>query len=369
MVILMKIGIVCYPTFGGSGIIATELGLRLMRRGYEVHFISYALPERLKLEKDYVFHEVDVLSYPLFKYKPYTIVLASFIYNLFREGEIDILHSHYAIPHAISAYLAKLSANELKIVATVHGSDIHLLGLDKSYKPMIELSLNNHDAVTTVSYFMKNFIKQHYDVRKEVEVIYNFVDPAECIAIDKSAGSEIVITHVSNFRKVKRTPDIIRAFAKVSRKHENIRLEMIGDGPELDYCRDLAISLGINDKVRFRGSLLNVPKVLRYTDIFVMPSEIEAFGLAALEAMAHGIPVIASNAGGLPEVITHGKTGFLVTPGDIDGIAYYMNLLIENEDLRLELGKNARKDVIDRFHPDKIVPKYEAIYKKILNKN
>ncbi len=177
---ILKIGIVCYPTFGGSGIVATEIGLRLMKRGHEVHFISYALPERLKLEKDYIFHEVDILSYPLFKYKPYTVVLASVIHNLFKEGKIEILHSHYAIPHAISAYLAKHSTKDLKIVATLHGTDIHLLGLDKSYKPMLELSLNNHDALTTVSNFMKKFISQHYNIKKNVEVIYNFVDPATC---------------------------------------------------------------------------------------------------------------------------------------------------------------------------------------------
>lgn len=365
----MKIGIICYPTFGGSGMVATELGLRLMRRGHEVHFISYALPERLKLEKDYIFHEVNVLSYPLFKYKPYTIALASVIHNLFKEDKIEILHAHYAIPHAISAYLAKLSTNKfnkLKIVTTLHGTDIHLLGLDKSYKPILELSLNNHDALTTVSNFMKNFIAKYYDIKKKIEVIYNFVDPGPCKRDEKKDYSEIVITHVSNFRKVKRAPDVIKAFAKVFQKHKNIKLEMIGDGPELDYCRNLAISLKIHEKVVFRGSLLDVKKVLRYTDIFVLPSEIEAFGLAALEAIAHGIPVIASNAGGLPEVIMHGKTGFLVTPGDINTIVKYMNLLIEDESLRRKLGRNARADAKRRFHPNKIIPKYEELYIKLL---
>ena len=362
----MRIGIICYPTFGGSGIVATELGLKLMERGHEVHFISYQLPERLKKESDYIFHEVNVLSYPLFKYKPYTLVLASLLYKLVKKEKIEIVHGHYAIPHATALYLLKEMIPKARVITTLHGSDVHLLGLDETYKPVMEHSLNHQDAITTVSKFMKNFAKEHYNVEKEIQVIYNFVDPHEFSSEKRLPHDKVTITHVSNFRKVKRAPDIIKAFAKVCKITNKVHLEMIGQGPELDYCRDLAISLGINDKVSFRGSLLNVPQVLCYTDIFVIPSEIEGFGLAALEAMACGIPVIASNAGGLPEVIEHGKSGFLITPGDVDTLAKYMLLLIEDRDLRKKMGDIAHNIAIEKFHPDKIVPQYESLYKRVL---
>ena len=215
---------ICYPTFGGSGIVATELGLKLMERGHEVHFISYQLPERLKTEKDFIFHEVNVLSYPLFKYKPYTLVLASLLSKLFREEGIEIMHAHYAIPHSASLYLAKSIDNRMKIITTLHGTDVHLLGLSDAYKPVLEMCLNNHDALTTVSNFMKDFITKNYDVRKNIEVIYNFVDPEKFRPANKEDKDELVLCHVSNFRKVKRSPDVIRAFAKVYEKHKNIRV-------------------------------------------------------------------------------------------------------------------------------------------------
>ena len=363
----MRIGIICYPTFGGSGIIATELGLKLMKRGHEIHFISYQLPERLKREVYYIFHEVNVLSYPLFKYKPYTLVLASLLYKLVKKENLEIVHGHYAIPHAASLYLLKEMVPTAKIITTLHGSDIHLLGLDEAYKPVMEHSLNHQDAITTVSKFMKNFTKEHYNIEKKIQVIYNFVDPHDFSSKKRLSHDKITITHVSNFRKVKRAPDIIKAFAMVCKIVNEVHLEMIGQGPELDYCRDLAITLGINDKVSFRGSLLNVPQVLCYTDIFVIPSEIEGFGLAALEAMACGIPVIASNAGGLPEVVEHEKCGFLITPGDVNTLAKYMLILIENEDLRKKMGTTARKIAIKKFHPDKIVPQYESLYTRVLD--
>ncbi|MHA1221029.1 MAG: N-acetyl-alpha-D-glucosaminyl L-malate synthase BshA, partial [Candidatus Heimdallarchaeota archaeon] len=339
----MKIGIINYPTFGGSGIVGTELGLNLMKKGHEVHFISYQIPERLKLEEEFIFHEVNILSYPLFKYKPYTVILASYLTNLYEEYDIDVFHGHYAIPHSISLQLAKLTNNKIKIISTLHGSDMHLLGLDKVYKPTLETSLNYHDALTTVSNFMTGFIDEHYSIDKEIEVIYNFVDPEKFSHIRKPEKDEIVMSHVSNFRQVKRSPDIIRAFAKVFAKHKNIRLEMIGHGPELEYCRDLAISMGLNDQINFRGSLLNVPRVLCYTDIFLIPSEVESFGFAALEAMSCKIPVIASNGGGLPEVVTHEKSGFTINPGDIESLANYMTILVEDENLRKQMGKQAAK--------------------------
>lgn len=363
----MKIGIINYPTFGGSGIVGTELGLNLMKKGHEVHFISYQIPERLKLEEDFIFHEVNILSYPLFKYKPYTVILASTIANLYKEYEIDLFHAHYAIPHSISLYLAKQTNEKIKIISTLHGSDIHLLGLDDVYKPVLETCINNHDALTTVSHFMTDFIAEHYNITKEIDVIYNFVDPGKFSHIKKPEKEDIVISHVSNFRKVKRSPDIIRAFGKVFAKYKNIRLEMIGQGPELDYCQDLAISMGLKDHITFRGSLLNVPKVLCYTDVFMIPSEIESFGLAALEAMSCKIPVIATKAGGLPEVITHKKTGFLAEVGNVDELAEYLTIMIEDEKLRKELGENAAKDAIERFHPDKIIPEYEKLYMKTIN--
>ncbi|NHJ48457.1 MAG: glycosyltransferase, partial [Asgard group archaeon] len=234
-------------------------------------------------------------------------------------------------------------------------------------KPILESSINNHDALTTVSHFMTRFIDQHYNITKDIDVIYNFVDPDKFSHIKKPEKDDIVISHVSNFRKVKRSPDIIRAFAKVATQHKNIRLEMIGQGPELDYCQDLAISMGLKDHITFRGSLLNVPKILCYTDIFMIPSEVESFGLAALEAMSCKIPVIASNAGGLPEVITHEKTGFLAEPGDVDSLANYLTILIEDEKLRKQLGENAAKDAQTRFHPDAIIPQYEKLYEKTIS--
>jgi N-acetyl-alpha-D-glucosaminyl L-malate synthase BshA len=363
----LKIGIINYPTFGGSGIVGTELGLNLMKRGHEVHFISYQIPERLKLEENFIFHEVNILSYPLFKYKPYTVILASTIANLFKEHEIDVFHGHYAIPHSMSLFLAKQTNNKMKIISTLHGSDIHLLGLDDVYKPIMETSLNNHDGLTTVSHFMTRFVKEHYDISKEIEVIYNFVDPEKFSHIKKPDKDEIIISHVSNFRRVKRSSDIVRAFGKVYKQHKNIRLEMIGQGPELDYCRDLAISLGLKDQVTFRGSLLNVPKILCYTDIFMIPSQMESFGLAALEAMSCKIPVIASTAGGLPEVVTHEKTGFLAEPKNVEQLTKYLTLLVEDEKLRKQLGENAAKDAQTRFHPKVIIPQYEKFYKKIIN--
>ena len=317
----MKIGVINYPTFGGSGIVGTEVGLHLMKKGHEVHFISYQIPERLKLEENFIFHEVNILSYPLFKYKPYTIILASLLHKLVEEEELDILHGHYAIPHSVSLYLAKLSNDEAKIVSTIHGSDMHLLGLDDAYKPILTNSLNNQDALTTVSKWMRQFVLDNYSIEKEIEVIYNFVNPEKFSHIKKEEKEEIVFSHVSNFRKVKRSPDIIRAFAEASKENDKLRLEMIGEGPELEYCRDLAISFGIKDKITFRGSLLNVPRVLCYTDVFVIPSERESFGLAALEAMSCKIPVIASSAGGLPEVVVHEKTGYIIEPGDVIGIS------------------------------------------------
>ncbi len=363
----MKIGMINYPTFGGSGIVGTELGLQLMKYGHEVHFISYQLPERLKLEENFIFHEVNILSYPLFKFKPYTDVLASYIVNIFNEHEIDVFHAHYAIPHSISLFLAKATNKKINIISTLHGSDVHLLGLDDAYKPVLETSLNHHDALTTVSNFMVKFIKDHYTLTKDVEYIYNFVDPEKFSHIKKPEKDEIVLSHVSNFRQVKRSPDIIRAFAKVYSTHKNLRLEMIGHGPELEYCRDLAISMGLKDQITFRGSLLNVPKVLCYTDIFLIPSEIESFGLAALEAMSCSIPVISSNAGGLPEVVTHEKSGFNVNPGDVDAMVKYITLLVEDDKLRKEMGKQASKEAFERFHPDKIVPQYELLYKRVIN--
>ncbi len=363
----MKIGIINYPTFGGSGIVGTELGLKLMENGHEVHFISYQLPERLKLEENFIFHEVNILSYPLFKYKPYTVILASLLSKLYKEQKIDIFHAHYAIPHSISLYLAKLTDNKMNIISTLHGSDMHLLGLDDAYKPILELSLNNHDALTTVSNFMLDFIYERYNIEKEIEVIYNFVDPNKFAHIKKPEKDEFVFSHVSNFRQVKRSPDIIQAFSKIHKQHKNIRLEMIGQGPELEYCRDLAISMGLKDSITFRGSLLNVPRILCYTDVFLIPSEIESFGLAALEAMSCKIPVIASKAGGLPEVVAHEQTGFLADVGDVDALANYMSILIEDEKLLKTYGENAAKVAREKFHPDKIIPLYENLYKRTIN--
>ena len=358
----MKIGIINYPTFGGSGIVGTELGLNLMERGHEVHFISYQLPERLKLEEKFIFHEVNILSYPLFKYKPYTIVLASLLSKLYKEEQIDVFHAHYAIPHSVSLHLAKLTDPKMKIISTLHGSDIHLLGLDDAYKPILENSLNNHNALTTVSKFMTKFIAKH------IQVIYNFVDPEKFSHIKKPERDEIILSHVSNFRQVKRSPDIIKAFAKVVEKHDNIKLEMIGQGPELEYCRDLAITMGLKDKITFRGSLLNVPRVLCFTDIFLIPSAIESFGLAALEAMSCKIPVISSNAGGLPEVNIHKKTGFVIETGDVEGLADSILTLVNDEKLRKKFGEEGSRIAREKFHPDVIIPEYEKLYQKVIEK-
>ncbi|MEA2070254.1 MAG: glycosyltransferase, partial [Asgard group archaeon] len=245
----------------------------------------------------------------------------------------------------------------------------HLLGLDKSYKPILETSLNAHDGLTTVSYWMKEFILKNYNISTDINVIYNFVDTEKfSVKPKKKYKDKVVFCHVSNFREVKRSPDIVKAFAKVAKKHENIRLEMIGSGPELGYCRDLTISHGLQDKIIFHGSLLNVPEILCHTDVFIIPSARESFGLAALEAMACEIPVISSNAGGLPEVIEDGNAGFQVEPGNIQQLVKYISLLVEDDKLRVKLAKEARKIATTKFHPDKIIPQYENLYREILEK-
>ncbi|WP_196892692.1 N-acetyl-alpha-D-glucosaminyl L-malate synthase BshA [Aureivirga marina] len=371
----MKIGIVCYPTFGGSGVVATELGIALAGKGHEVHFITYNQPVRLGyISKNIFFHEVFVKEYPLFEFQPYELALSSRIAEVIENNDIEILHVHYAIPHAYAAYMAKQMLKEkgidIKVITTLHGTDITLVGSHPNYKSSVEFSINNSDYVTTVSKSLKNDTLRLFNIRKEIEVIYNFIDfkkypqieHAECKRINLANESEFILTHISNFRPVKRVLDVIRIFAKVQEKIPS-KLLMVGDGPLREQARELSNELGIREKVLFLGNSNEVNKLLCYTDLFLLPSETESFGLAALEAMAAETPVISTNTGGLPEVNIEGVTGFLSDLGDVDDMAKNAVYLLEDPD-RLEKFKfNAKKHAAN-FSLEEILPQYEDLYKR-----
>ncbi|WP_268123119.1 N-acetyl-alpha-D-glucosaminyl L-malate synthase BshA [Roseivirga pacifica] len=370
----MKIGIVCYPTFGGSGVVATELGKGLAKNGHEVHFITYSQPTRLDFFNENLFyHEVNIRSYPLFKYPPYELALASKMVDVVKFEKLDLLHVHYAIPHASAAVMAKQILKsegiEIPVVTTLHGTDITLVGKDPSYEPVVTFSINQSDGVTAVSEDLKKDTYKHFNITREIKVIPNFIDLEKFQRLRKDhfktaicPNGEKLIVHTSNFRKVKRVDDVVRIFNEVA-KTVPARLLLVGDGPERGHIESLCRELGIYDEVRFLGKLEAVEEVLSVADLFVMPSEKESFGLAALEAMACQVPVISSNAGGIPELNIDSVTGYTSKIGDIEEMTQNA-LHILSED-NLETFKQNALEHAKQFDIEKILPMYEEFYREV----
>lgn len=370
----MRIGITCYPTYGGSGVVATELGKALAKRGHEVHIISYALPSRLTGYQEHViYHEVEISTYPLFDFPLYTLALASKMVEVTRYEKLDILHCHYAIPHATSAYLAKkiLEPHAPAIITTLHGTDITLVGLEPSFLPLMKFTIEQSDGVTAVSRFLREKTLTHYNIEKEIVVIPNFVDTAkfqrspehQCTSYTQQ-GMKIIV-HTSNFRPVKRVPDVIRIFNEIQKKVPSVLL-LIGDGPERSQCEMLCRELQLQEKVRFLGKQQEIVPILSCADLFLMPSQSESFGLSALEAMACEVPVISSSVGGLPELQVHGQTGYIAEIGDIDRMARYAIELLTNPTKHALFAKAARERAL-QFDAERIVPLYEQFYTTVLS--
>lgn len=367
----MKVGIVCYPTFGGSGVLATELGKYLAKNGHQVHFITYSQPVRLDiLEPNIYYHEVNVQDYPLFEYQPYELALSSKMVNVAEKHNLDVLHVHYAIPHAYAAFMAKqiLGSKGMKIpiITTLHGTDITLVGKNPTYKPAVTFSINHSDVVTSVSESLKKDTLELFDVEKNIEVIHNFIDldlynvDGECKKSFAPAGEKL-ICHISNFRPVKRIQDVVAVFNIIQKDVDAILL-MIGDGPEKEKARQQANELGIGHKVKFLGKTTEIERILCMSDLFLLTSEKESFGLSALEAMAAGVPVISSNTGGIPEVNIDGYSGFTANVGDVKTMGSKAVELLKNEDL-FETFKAQSRLQAEKFSIDIIGPKYIAIYK------
>ncbi len=369
----MNIGIVCYPTFGGSGVIATELAKGLANKGHKLHVLSYARPARLdSFRTDITFHEVDLSSYPLFEYPPYDLALANVMVDLIKFEKLDVIHVHYAIPHATSAYLAKQilgeKARHVPIITTLHGTDITLIGSDPSYKDVVDFSINQSDGVTAVSEYLKQETYNKFDIKKNIDVIPNFVDLDRFKRSNKNhfkkaicPGDEKVITHVSNFREVKRVPDVVSTFHQILKNGVEAKLLMVGDGPDRQRAENRCRDLKICDKVRFLGKQEQVEEVLSISDLFLIPSGSETFGLAALEAMSCGVPVISSNIGGLPEVNIHGETGYLCDLGDVEAMGRYSLKILKDEKLHKKMSLNARKRA-EKFELSQVVSVYEDYY-------
>jgi len=374
----MNIGIVCYPTYGGSGVLATELGMALSHKGYNVHFITSHQPVKLNfLNPNLHFHEVFIEDYPLFHYQPYELALSSKLVEVVEKYDLNVLHVHYAIPHAYAAYMAKQMLKqrgiEIPIVTTLHGTDITLVGSHPVYKTAVEFSINNSDIVTAVSESLRSDTLRLFTIYNKIEVIYNFIDfekqkdwdDDDCVRETLANADEKIITHVSNFRPVKNILDVVRVFHKIQEKIPS-KLLMVGDGPEREKADILAKELGVKDKILFLGKSDEVRKVLCYTDLFLLPSETESFGLAALEAMAARTAIISTNTGGLPEVNLHGKTGFLSDVGDVDDMANNAIYILEDVK-RLEEFKDRALAFAQKFAIDRILPKYERIYRLVTN--
>ena len=375
----MKIAIVCYPTFGGSGVVATELGLALSKRGHEVHFVTYKQPVRLETISSHIrFHEVNVPEYPLFHYQPYELALSSKLVNVVKNYGIELLHVHYAIPHAYAGYMAKKMLEEegisIPMVTTLHGTDITLVGNHPFYKPAVTFSINNSDIVTSVSKSLKEDTLKFFEVRKEIEVIPNFIDVSkfeqktftDCQRELMAHDDEKIITHVSNFRKVKRVEDVVNIFFEIQKKMK-ARLMMVGEGPERETAEKLVRELDIRDRVLFLGQSNEIDKILCFSDLFLLPSETESFGLAALEAMVHSVPVISSNTGGLPEVNVDKFSGFLHDVGDVEAMSKSAISILEDQEILMKFKRQAR-EAAERFDINEIVPMYEDLYEKALVK-
>lgn len=380
----MKIGITCYPTYGGSGVVATELGIEMAQRGHDVHFITSAVPFRLNRFADHIyFHEVDAMMYPVFEHSPYALALAARMAEVAEFEDLDLLHVHYAIPHAPAAYLARQIVKknnrlkELNIITTLHGTDITLLSMDRSFLNLIKFSIDESDGVTAVSKYLRN--KTYSEIRpsRSIQVFHNFVDTEKYRPRDNrheicsgflrriAPNNEKIIMHISNFRPVKRVQDVIQVFRKV-RESVNARLVLVGDGPERNNIGQLIRELHLDDQVIFLGKQEAVADILCTADVFLLPSETESFGLAALEAMSAGVPVVTTNVGGLPEVNIQGVTGYLENLGDTEAMAEDVIKILENPDLRKKLSEQARQRVINHFTTDKIVSQYEHYYHQVL---
>lgn len=374
----MKIGIVCYPTFGGSGVVATELGLELSKRGHEIHFITYNQPVRLELLGNNVhYHEVNVPEYPLFHYQPYELALSSKLVDMVKLHKIEILHVHYAIPHAYAAYMAKKMLIEeniyVPIVTTLHGTDITLVGSHPFYKPAVTFSINKSDAVTAVSQSLKEDTLRLFDIKNGISVVPNFIDLSkynhgftDCQRAMMANDDEKIITHISNLREVKRVQDVISVFYNIQ-KEMPAKLMLVGEGPEREKLECRCKELDITDKVIFFGKSNEIDKILCFSDLFLLPSQTESFGLAALEAMASGVPVISSNTGGIPEVNVHGISGFLSNVGDVEDMTKNALHILSDDDRLQAFKSNARKESL-KYDLHNIVPQYEAIYEDTLAK-
>ncbi len=372
-----NIGIVGYPTYGGSGVVATELSKGLAARGHNVHFMSYARPQRLDAFNTKIqYHEVTVNAYPLFEFPPYDLALASHMVNLIEYQNLDLLHVHYAIPHTTSAFLAKQILGErgahVPIITTLHGTDITIVGSDPSYLPVVNFSINQSDGVTAVSDYLRQETYSRFDIHREIEVIPNFVDLNRFRRTQKQHfrraighDDEMIISHVSNFRKVKRVEDVVITFAKIRQAGVRAKLLMLGDGPERIPLEALCRELHVCDDTRFLGKQENVEEILSVSDLFLMPSASETFGLAALEAMSCGVPVVSSDAGGLPEIVRNGETGFACPIGDTDAMAARSIEILTNADLRANMAAAARAKA-EEYDQDRVIAQYEAYYATVM---
>jgi N-acetyl-alpha-D-glucosaminyl L-malate synthase BshA len=372
----MRIGIVCYPTFGGSGVLATELGKALADKGHQVHFITYQQPVRLsEFNANIFYHEVRVPTYPLFDYPPYETALSSTMVDVIVNNNIDLLHVHYAIPHASAAYMAKKILEKqgkiIPVITTLHGTDITLVGKDKTFAPVVTFSINESDAITAVSQNLADETYRNFKIEKEIKVIQNFVDvkrfrkkPIDAFRRVIAPHHEKIVMHASNFRKLKRVTDVVRIFAEINKKVPS-KLLFVGDGPERPAAESLARELGVYDETRFVGRQEQIEEVLAISDLFILPSDYESFGLAALEAMAAGVPVISSNAGGLPEVNIEGETGYLADVGDVDTMSQRAIELLSDEN-KLKHFKTKAAAHARLYDIETIVPRYEALYNRFL---
>jgi N-acetyl-alpha-D-glucosaminyl L-malate synthase BshA len=382
----MRIGVTCYPTYGGSGVVAAELGMELAARGHQVHFISYARPIRLHLPDSPAmaanlhYHEVEVTTYPLFEHAPYTLALATRMAEVAEAERLDLLHVHYAIPHSVSAYLARAMLREtspaapLPFVTTLHGTDITLVGSDHSYLPITRFAIEQSDGVTAISHYLRDTTYREFEVRRDIRVIYNFVncdiyrpERDDELYAEFAPNGEPLVVHLSNFRPVKRVTEVIDIFARV-RRHLRARLLMIGEGPERGNAEYQARKCGVEKDVLFLGKQDDVYRLLPLSDVLLLPSLTESFGLAALEAMACGAVPVASRVGGLPEVITDGQDGFLNGVGDVEGMAKHVLSLLGDRDLRCRMGEAARQTAQQRFCSTTIIPEYEQFYRQVLGR-
>jgi N-acetyl-alpha-D-glucosaminyl L-malate synthase BshA len=373
----MRIGITCYPTYGGSGVVATELGIELAARGHEIHFISYAVPVRMSEAAERIhFHEVEMLNYPLFDHPPYALALATQMHNVALNESLDLLHVHYAIPHSVSAFLARamLESRRLPFVTTLHGTDVTLVGMDRSYLPITRFSIEQSDGVTAISNYLRDVTVREFQVTRQIEVIPNFVN---CDVFQPALGrtrrgefakdDEKIVVHLSNFRQVKRIPDVIEIFSLV-RNELPAKLLLIGDGPDRTTAEWLVREKGLTRDVIFMGKQNQVQDLLNVADVTLLPSDLESFGLAALEGMACGVPAVCSNVGGLPEVITDGVEGFLAPARDVQGMAARVIEILADPTLQKQMAGAARRRAIAEFCASKIIPMYEALYERILQK-